>query len=307
MGKKYRDYGTRKASTNERLRSSRDQRRYNEERSYRRRRSPAFDTQHLPNRYEGNDRERRRSRTQRRKEHEFSADHDDDDERLVKLLELNSEDEAVKSIEHHRKKRRELERKLRRSEMDDDSSKWSIGHPPIVGVINNEQPDKCSSVTETCSYNMFAEDADYKEENSPGALRRRAKEMGYENPHLTDNWDDSDGYYRVHTGELLNNRYYVLSFVGQGVFSNVVKAKDICCCDGESSREVVAIKIIRNNHVMLKTGLKELELIGKLNSLDLNDKLHVVRCYSSFYHKNHLCLVLEPLRSLLLFHQQPNP
>lgn len=107
---------------------------------------------------------------------------------------------------------------------------------------------------------------------------------------LNDNWDDSEGYYRVRIGEKLNKRYNVFGYTGQGAFSNVVRARD----EARNEQEV-AIKIIRNNEVMHKTGLKELELLKKLNDEDPNDRFHCLRLFRSFYHKNHLCLVFEPL------------
>lgn len=86
--------------------------------------------------------------------------------------------------------------------------------------------------------------------------------------HLNDNWDDAEGYYRkirsshsessfrcsknfvfklagVNIGELLNGKYSVFSFTGQGVFSNVVRARDT----SSKQNQEVAIKIIRNNHI----------------------------------------------------------
>lgn len=66
-----------------------------------------------------------------------------------------------------------------------------------------------------------------------------------ENPALTDNWDDAEGYYRVRIGEVLDNRYVVSGFTGQGVFSNVVSARDQA--RGNAN---VAVKIIRNNEIM---------------------------------------------------------
>lgn len=50
----------------------------------------------------------------------------------------------------------------------------------------------------------------------------------------------------VHIGEVLNNRFEVFGFTGQGVFSNVVRAREDI---GGTSTEV-AIKIIRNNELM---------------------------------------------------------
>lgn len=66
-----------------------------------------------------------------------------------------------------------------------------------------------------------------------------------ENPSLTDNWDDAEGYYRVRVGEILDNRYMVYGYTGQGVFSNVIRARD----QARGSQDV-AVKIIRNNEIM---------------------------------------------------------
>ena len=50
-------------------------------------------------------------------------------------------------------------------------------------------------------------------------------------------------------GEVLDKRYQVYGFTGQGVFSNVVRARDTVRGNSE-----VAIKIIRRNDLMHKTG-----------------------------------------------------
>ena len=42
--------------------------------------------------------------------------------------------------------------------------------------------------------------------------------------------------------------------------------------------------------------MKELEFLRKLNQADPDDKFHCLRLLTSFYHKQHLCLVFEPLR-----------
>lgn len=88
-----------------------------------------------------------------------------------------------------------------------------------------------------------------------------------ENPNLTDNWDDAEGYYRVRIGELLDGRYTVYGYTGQGVFSNVIRARDAA-----RDSEDVAVKIIRNNEIMQKSGLKELEILKRLNDEDPDDK-----------------------------------
>ncbi|XP_071495952.1 uncharacterized protein [Diadema antillarum] len=115
-------------------------------------------------------------------------------------------------------------------------------------------------------------------------------QMGPENPSLTDNWDDAEGYYRVRIGETLDKRYSVYGYTGQGVFSNVVRARDTA-----RGQMDVAIKIIRNNELMHKTGMKELEYLKRLNDQDREDRFHCVRLFRHFNYRQHLCLVFEPL------------
>lgn len=139
------------------------------------------------------------------------------------------------------------------------------------------------------SFDMFAED-----DEAAGTLVNNAEDQtlmaANENPNLTDNWDDAEGYYRTQIGEMLDQRYSVFGYTGQGVFSNVVRAREI----NKGNREV-AIKIIRNNEMMHKTGLKELEMLRRLNNADPEDKYHCLQLYRHFFHKKHLCLSFESL------------
>ncbi|XP_019730615.1 pre-mRNA processing factor 4Bb [Hippocampus comes] len=148
---------------------------------------------------------------------------------------------------------------------------------------NPKKPSAPDMFTE--SDDMFAADFD--------SARMRACGVGKdfkENPNLRDNWTDAEGYYRVNIGETLDKRYDVYGYTGQGVFSNVIRARDTARAGQE-----VAVKIIRNNELMQKTGLKELEFLKKLNDADPDDKFHCLRLFRHFYHKQHLCLVFEPL------------
>lgn len=61
---------------------------------------------------------------------------------------------------------------------------------------------------------------------------------------MLDDWDDHEGYYKVILGELLDSRYHVLSNLGKGMFSGVVRATD------QRTMKLVAIKLIRNNETM---------------------------------------------------------
>ncbi|XP_072930851.1 serine/threonine-protein kinase PRP4 homolog isoform X2 [Epargyreus clarus] len=138
-------------------------------------------------------------------------------------------------------------------------------------------------------WDMFADQDTYENIDTSIAGRSRQKNT-QENPSLTDNWDDAEGYYRVRIGEVLDNRYTVYGYTGQGVFSNVVRARD----EARGNNDV-AVKIIRNNEIMHKTGLRELEMLKRLNDADPDDRYHCLRLFRHFFHKRHLCMVLEPL------------
>jgi serine/threonine-protein kinase PRP4 len=49
---------------------------------------------------------------------------------------------------------------------------------------------------------------------------------------------------------------------------------------------------LSNRH---KTGIRELEFLKRLNDADPEDRYHCLRLFRSFYHKQHLCMVMEPL------------
>mmetsp|Transcript_20613 Transcript_20613/g.50844 ORF Transcript_20613/g.50844 Transcript_20613/m.50844 type:complete len:392 (-) Transcript_20613:680-1855(-) len=110
---------------------------------------------------------------------------------------------------------------------------------------------------------------------------------GVENTESTD----AEGYYKVSPGEHFDNgKYIAINAVGQGVFSSVFKCKKVS--DGAE----VALKMIRNNDVMLRAGLKEIEILRTIMEEDPDDKRHCVRMLDHFNHKGqHLCLVFECL------------
>lgn len=59
---------------------------------------------------------------------------------------------------------------------------------------------------------------------------------------------DVPGWPGFRAGEVLDGRYEVISSMGRGVFSTVVKANDLKA--GPNDRKEVAIKIIRSNETM---------------------------------------------------------
>lgn len=69
---------------------------------------------------------------------------------------------------------------------------------------------------------------------------------------LTDNWDDSEGYYRIVLGEKIgpSGRFHIFANLGKGMFSEVVRAKDLGEDGKGSGEKEVAIKLVRSQETM---------------------------------------------------------
>ncbi|XP_059655531.1 uncharacterized protein LOC132302637 [Cornus florida] len=184
-----------------------------------------------------------------------------------------------------------------RSDADTEPS-FSVGKsPPQNGISAFERTSSAKGLGEGTpkserSDDMFCDDI-FGE--SPAGVRKTGKADGLaiERSGLHDNWDDAEGYYSYRFGEILDGRYEVTAAHGKGVFSTVVRAKDLKA--GAGDPDEVAIKIIRNNETMYKAGLEELVILKKLVGADPEDRRHCVRFLSSFKYRNHLCLVFESL------------
>ncbi|KAL6847482.1 hypothetical protein ACP4OV_023335 [Aristida adscensionis] len=190
------------------------------------------------------------------------------------------------------------------SEVFVSEAHFTVGKSPArndssagVGTLSNERMTGVSGLGEGTpqserSADMFCDDI-FGE--SPAGIRKSGKDDGLrvEKSAVHDNWDDAEGYYTYRFGELLDGRYEIAAAHGKGVFSTVVRAKDLKA--GKDDPEEVAIKIIRNNETMYKAGRQEVSILEKLASADREDKRHCVRFISSFMYRNHLCLVFESL------------
>lgn len=135
---------------------------------------------------------------------------------------------------------------------------------------------------------MFSEKDYFFPNNKPDQVTQDNTEKN--SSQLTDNWDDPDGYYNIKVGDEINKDGYIIKNVlGQGVFANVVRAVN------KSNNTEVAIKIIRNNELMYKTGLKEVSILKQIAEADPDNKYHCIKFITHFMHKSHLSIVLEPL------------
>nr|WHF58358.1 serine/threonine kinase [Aspergillus sp.] len=157
-------------------------------------------------------------------------------------------------------------------------------------------PDAPQPEAKKDPYDMFADDDDdmFAEDTEDTAHPAHASAIAVPQAReldasMMDNWDDSEGYYNLRIGELINGRYHVKQNLGKGMFSSVVRAVD------SETGNTVAIKIIRQNDTMKKAGLKEIGILEQLQEADPENKKHMIKFERSFEHKGHLCMVFENL------------
>eukprot|EP00898_Chlorokybus_atmophyticus_P004030 jgi/Chlat1/4628/Chrsp3S05631 len=85
-------------------------------------------------------------------------------------------------------------------------------------------------------------------------------------------------------------RYVVKGMLGQGTFGQVAS------CVREDTREIVAVKVIKNQPAYYHQARVEVGVLQMLNNYcDVEDKHHIVRLLDHFMYCNHLCLVFELL------------
>lgn len=215
-------------------------------------------------------------------------------------ISIHSDEDEESIIEQRRKQRQKLIEKLVSAKeveivSEDPVSNNTTKSANVEKDNNNIQSQNHTSNTLSRKQgvtDMFADNDDFNinDTNSIGTNKSGSEYKESAQP-VADEGDDSCGYYNVKVGETLNNnRYVVKKILGQGVFSNVIHAQD-----KSRSNSDVAIKILRNNDLMYKTGLKEMGVLKQINDADPDNKYHCVRFLSNFMHRGHLCMVLEAL------------
>ncbi|DBA04303.1 TPA: hypothetical protein N0F65_002065, partial [Lagenidium giganteum] len=107
--------------------------------------------------------------------------------------------------------------------------------------------------------------------------------------------DNEDRNLIVHVRDVLgvsdsHRGYLVLELLGQGTFGQVFR------CQNLETKEMVAVKVIRNHPSYYKQAIVEVQITGLLNrKYTAEEGRHMVRLRDSFSYQSHLCLVFELL------------
>ncbi|BFU24054.1 protein kinase, putative [Entamoeba histolytica HM-1:IMSS] len=97
------------------------------------------------------------------------------------------------------------------------------------------------------------------------------------------------------------SRYQILNRLGNGMFGQVFKAKDL------SKEREVAIKILKSKGTYFRQGMLEISILSMLNDIyDKDGTKNTVRMLDHFLYCNHLCIVFELLGTNLYQMLQKN-
>lgn len=133
----------------------------------------------------------------------------------------------------------DLSRRMKEEKEDEEKNKACS---KAIQIVQEPVPDVTEKKPAKKEYDMFSDEGLPDDGVGGDAV---VGPVGPMNEALKDNWDDGEGYYRVRIGETLDGRYRVFGYTGAGVFGSVVRCTDI------NRNNTVAIKLMRNNDVML--------------------------------------------------------
>lgn len=104
---------------------------------------------------------------------------------------------------------------------------------------------------------------------------------------VNNGFDDSEGYYRIVSGDQIGYRFELMELIGKGAFGQVLKCKD------HKTGKLVAIKMVKNQKKYYYQAAVEAKLLLLLKENDPDAVERVVKLQDYFVWRNHLCIVFE--------------
>ncbi|KAL1464512.1 hypothetical protein WDU94_004151 [Cyamophila willieti] len=101
--------------------------------------------------------------------------------------------------------------------------------------------------------------------------------------------DDEDGHLIYKNGDVLQDRFKIVSTLGEGTFGKVVKAKSL------QDDSVVALKIIKNVEKYREAARLEINALQKIGEKDPNGRHLCVKMLDWFDYHGHMCIAFEIL------------
>merc|ERR1719510_1370698 len=101
--------------------------------------------------------------------------------------------------------------------------------------------------------------------------------------------DDEEGHLIFKSGDILQNRYKIVTELGEGTFGKVVKCEDL------QKSKTLAIKIIKNVKKYRDAAKLEINVLSKLAKYDAKGEYLCVVMYDYFDYHGHMCIAFELL------------
>ncbi|KAJ3336695.1 dual specificity protein kinase yak1 [Gonapodya sp. JEL0774] len=170
-----------------------------------------------------------------------------------------------------------------------------VTHPGDLVANPRVRPPTSQNLVKNLTRNLLAvyhtvnPTFQYQSDNNPRRVLTKPSK-----PAHNDGYDNEDGDYILYVNDTLGTsegqQYLILDVLGQGTFGQVVK------CMNVKTRDMVAVKVIKNKPAYYNQSLVEVAILEMLNSqYDPNDRHHLVRMMDTFVHRSHLCIVFEML------------
>ena len=106
------------------------------------------------------------------------------------------------------------------------------------------------------------------------------------NGFLNNGYDDEKGNYKGALHDHIAYRYEIVGLLGKGSFGQAFKCYDY------KNKELVAVKIIKNNKKIFKQVEVEVKVLKYIKENDPDDKFPIVRLKGSFLFRNHFVLLV---------------
>jgi dual specificity protein kinase CLK2/3 len=181
--------------------------------------------------------------------------------------------EMPRSKRRHRSRSESEAHRVKRRRVD--SSESTARHPPAESYeessSSRRRKSKRSPAHHTARrtpesdrksrrYRTTKHRHDYNTRNNHNHYERKERDERERSPvkRAPSVRDDADGHLIYHTGDILQNRYKILSTLGEGTFGRVVKVKD------SAMDNTMALKIIKNVEKYREAAKLEINALEKL-------------------------------------------
>ncbi|OBS83121.1 hypothetical protein A6R68_22899, partial [Neotoma lepida] len=149
------------------------------------------------------------------------------------------------------------------------------------------------------SYEYHRENSSYRSQRSSRRKHRRRRRRSrtfsrsssqHSSRRAKSVEDDAEGHLIYHVGDWLQERYEIVSTLGEGTFGRVVQ-----CVDHRRGGARVALKIIKNVEKYKEAARLEINVLEKINEKDPDNKNLCVQMFDWFDYHGHMCISFELL------------